>query len=96
MEIQVRVLGKVLIGNGARLYYTEAKKRVWNILRNGRKPINEFINNNRITTKQWEDYFQKLYDGAIAGEQQTPENIEEENQTENWDMTKTNNKIRDP
>lgn len=58
------------------------------MLRNRRKPINELINNNRITTKQWEDHFQKLYDDATEGEQQTLENIEEEDQGENWTMTK--------
>jgi len=38
-----------------------AQKKVWKMLKNRTKPINEFVQTNRVTKDVWEKYFRKLY-----------------------------------
>jgi endonuclease/exonuclease/phosphatase family metal-dependent hydrolase len=38
-----------------------AQKKVWKMLRNRKKPINELIQTKSITIEQWESYFKELY-----------------------------------
>lgn len=47
------------------------QKRVWNMLRNRKKPVNEYVIvcTTRITTEEWERHFRTLY----TGETQRPE-----------------------
>lgn len=38
-----------------------AQKRVWNMLRNRKKHVNEFVRTTRITPEEWEKHFADLY-----------------------------------
>lgn len=49
------------------------QKKIWNLLRSRKKPINEYIQSTRITSEEWEKYFEKLYS---ATETKTPTRIE--------------------
>lgn len=65
-----------------------SQKRVWNMLKNHKKSINEFVNINIITVEQWKDHFKKLYE-AIAEEQLVQSLLaEEEVRDESWTITK--------
>ena len=37
------------------------QKRIWNILRNRKKSVKEYIQISKIMTEEWEKYFEQLY-----------------------------------
>ena len=37
------------------------QKRIWNMLRNRKRPVNEYIQISKITTEFWKKYFEQLY-----------------------------------
>ena len=37
------------------------QKKIWNMLKNRKKPINEFIQTTKISIENWEKYFRELY-----------------------------------
>ncbi|KAH1024898.1 hypothetical protein HUJ05_009734 [Dendroctonus ponderosae] len=37
------------------------QKRIWNMLRNRKRPVNEYIQITKITTEDWEKHFEQLY-----------------------------------
>ena len=39
----------------------EGQKKIWNMLRNRKKPINEFIQTTKISIEDWEKRFRELY-----------------------------------
>jgi len=43
-----------------------AQKKVWKMLKNRKKPINEFVQTNKVTKDVWEKYFRKLYNTEEA------------------------------
>lgn len=55
------------------------QRKVWNMLRNRRKPINDYIQISKITKKEWETYFKKLYTNTNDKDEgnQTAERTEE-------------------
>lgn len=38
-----------------------AQKKVWKMLKNRKKPVNEFVQTKGVTKDVWESYFRKLY-----------------------------------
>lgn len=38
-----------------------AQRKIWNMLRNQRKNINELIQTNKISSEEWERHFSSLY-----------------------------------
>ncbi|KMQ87351.1 rna-directed dna polymerase from mobile element jockey-like protein [Lasius niger] len=54
-----------------------AQKRVWNMLRNRRKHVNELVQTTRITTDEWEKHFMELYKDD-TGREETDNACEEE------------------
>jgi len=63
-----RLLGKIYRRYGSRPTYG-AQKKVSKMLKNRKKPINEFVQS-KVTKDVWEKYFRKLYntEGAISTE----------------------------
>ena len=39
----------------------EGQKKIWNMLRTRKKPINEFIQTTKISIEDWEKHFRELY-----------------------------------
>ena len=39
----------------------EGQKKIWNMLRNRKKPINEFIQPTKISIEDWKKHFRELY-----------------------------------
>ncbi|XP_048520755.1 uncharacterized protein LOC125503830 [Dendroctonus ponderosae] len=37
------------------------QKRIWNMLRNRKRPVNEYIQISKISTEDWEKHFEQLY-----------------------------------
>lgn len=48
------------------------QRRIWNMLRNRKKPVNEYVHTTRITTEEWERYFWERYT-LYTGETPQPE-----------------------
>lgn len=44
------------------------QKRIWNMLRNRKKPVNEYVHTKSITTETWESYFRTLYTNTKSRE----------------------------
>ncbi|XP_057671969.1 uncharacterized protein LOC130903737 [Diorhabda carinulata] len=53
------------------------QKKIWNMIRDIKRPINEYIHTKTITLKEWERYFHELYGDTVTSQptEQKQENI---------------------
>jgi hypothetical protein len=54
------------------------QRKVWKMLKNKKKPVNEFVQTKKITVQQWEDYFTNLLNADIEEETPDEENMNSE------------------
>lgn len=64
-----------------------AQKRVWNMLRNRKKHVNEFVQTTRITPEEWEKYFADLYKEEDTKEETDNAYVEEPGASQYYTIT---------
>lgn len=57
-----------------------AQKKVWGMLRNRKKPVNEYIQTNTIKPKEWKKHLKTLYEDTEENELKEPYRGNEESE----------------